>query len=255
MKQLKSIFVIVLATLVMCGCWRPTVFENDFPYYKVNATIEHYFCLNRDNNYPRPTRGALLVTTDKKQLNIDIFIWGPDIVASMVDFAQEKGTAEKYAELREKFGDFNPEWSGLYVPEIENPVPDDALFEDVYNVVGPANYIYACCEKICALTVTSSAEWDSAHPAGASLNDLFDIDFYSVYPYIKRGFTGEVLNHQQKPLQELAKDDLWLCSHAITRPVLSTTSLPATSGTHTIFVTLTLDTGEKIEYSTDHTFE
>ena len=36
---------------------------------------------------------------------------------------------------------------------------------------------------------------------------------------------------------------------------LTTSTLPTTTGTHTIFVTLTLDTGEQIEYSTDYTFE
>ena len=254
MKLIRYIFIVVVIGLTTSSCWRPTVFENDFPYYKVNATVQYYVSLNSNNDFPSG-RGALLASVESNKLGIDVYVWGPKIVALMVDFAQEKGTAARYAELREKFGDFNPEWSGLYVPEVENPVSDDALFEDVYNVVGPARNVYACCEKICALTVTSSMDWDAEHPAGVSLNGLFDIDFYSVYPYIKRGFTGEVLTHQQKPLNELAEDDLWLCSHAKTRPMLSTTSLPATRGTHTIFVTLTLDTGEQIEYSTDYTFE
>lgn len=254
MKHLKSILVVVLAALVASGCWQPTVFENDFPSYEVNATIQYYMSLNRNNNYPA-TRGALSASVESNKLTIDMYVWGSKIVASMVDFAQEKGTVARYAELRETFGDFNPERSRLYVPEIENPVSDDALFEDEYSVVGPANGVYACCEKICSLIVTSSADWDAAHPAGAVLNDLFDIDFCSVYSYIKRGFTGDVQAVQRKPLSELAEDDLWLCSPAPIRPQLSALTLPMVAGTHTIFVTLTLATGEQIEYSTDVTFE
>ena len=252
MKEFRQISMVLLAAAMMCSCWRPKVWENDFPSYKVNATVKYYFNLNRENSYSLDYN-TLVVAVDDNGLKIDMFLWGTDIEASIVDFALGKGTAERYAELREEFGDFNPDASNIYVPT-HYPVSSDALFEDVCEVAGPARYGWVICEKICALTVTSSADWDSAHPAGASLNDLFDIDFYSIYPYIKRGFTGEVLTHQQKPLSELAEDDLWLCAADYEIHLLSA-SLPVIGGTHTIFVTLTLDTGEKIEYSTDYTFE
>ena len=260
MKLLKSIFVIVLAAAMMCSCWRLKVWENDFPSYKVNATVKYYFNLNRENSYSLDYN-TLVVAVDDNGLKIDMFLWGTDIEASIVDFALGKGTAERYAELREEFGDFNPDASNIYVPT-HSPVSPDALFEDVCEVAGPARYGWAICEKICALTVTSSADWDAAHPAGASLNDLFEIEYETIYPMIKQGFPGvkpgflgNWITHVQKPLNNLAEDDLWLCTNYEFIPAISTTSLPVIGGTHTIFVTLTLDTGEKIEYSTDCTFE
>ena len=92
MKLLKSIFVIVLAAAMMCGCWRPKVWENDFPSYKVNATVKYYFNLNRENSYSLDYH-TLVVAVDDNGLKIDMFLWGTDIEASIVDFALGKGTA------------------------------------------------------------------------------------------------------------------------------------------------------------------
>jgi hypothetical protein len=208
-----------------------------------------YIGINRNNIYEFAPRDVVIANVDNGKIDLGLFI-SRNLVASIIDFALGQGSAERYAELREEFGDFNPNFCSVYSP----PPSYIGTMSPMYEASGRYCYRYVLCEKICALTVTSSADWDAEHPAGASLNDLFDIDFYSVYPYIKRGFTGEVLNHQQKPMRELAEDDLWLCAANCEIRLLSA-SLPTTSGTHTIFVTLTLDTGEQIEYSTDVTFE
>ena len=122
---------------------------------------------------------------------------------------------------------------------------------------------YNCAyEKICSINIKSDLAWDTAHPAGDSLNDLFTIDFESLYPYIKQGWVDyPTFTHISKPLSQLEEEDLMLLrinstyEENKTDITLTTSTLPTTTGTHTIFVTLTLDTGEKIEYSTDYTFE
>ncbi len=257
MKYIKYIFISVVIGLIASGCWRPTVFENDFPTYEVNATIEYYCTLKRKSLYGSGDKISYTLETsvNDSELKINMRMWGSEIVASIIDFALGKGTAERYAELREEFGDFNPNASILYVPEIENPVSNDELFENVCCVTEPANLGHVFYEKICSLSVTSSKDWNAQHPAGALLNDLFEIQFDTMYPYIKRGFTGSWVTGIQKPLNNLAEDDLWLCTNCFRLPSISTSSLPTTSGVHTIFVTLTLDTGEQIEYSTEVTFE
>ena len=257
MKHLKSILVGVLAALVASGCWRPTLFENDFPRYKVNATVRTYYEVNRDNDFgPGLDVGAVSAIVDDTGLNLTVFIWGKNVVASIVDYALEKGTATRYAELREMYGDFNPVASDIYVTNA-HPVPKDAIFEDVCSVAGPAHYGFVVAEKICALTITSNLDWDAEHPAGAVLNDLFEIHFDSIYPYVKGGFGDDinsVVTRVKKPLKDLAEDDLWLCTLYDLNNI-HTSTLPMVAGTHTIFVTLTLATGEQIEYSTDVTFE
>ena len=81
---------------------------------------------------------------------------------------------------------------------------------------------------------------------------------------IKNGWN--VLSSISKPVDQLEVDDMTLLQiksgdintnegEIYNDITLSTSSLPTTNGTHTIFVTLTLDTGEQIEYSTDVTFE
>ena len=248
MAMKKTRFILILLGLfVWNGCYDE---KSPHPSYNIEATIECYLDINRSNFYEFTSRNVIVANIDNGVINLDLFISGTNIIATLIDFALGEGTAEQYAELREEFGDFNPNFCSVYSPPPRYIGTDDPC----YQVAGPYCYQCAFGEKICALTVTSSADWDAEHPAGTSLNGLFDIDFYSVYPYIKRGFTGDVLTYQQKPLSELAEDDLWLC--ACDKELhISTTSLPATRGTHTIFVTLTLDTGEQIEYSTDYTFE
>ncbi|MBQ2993622.1 MAG: hypothetical protein IJE21_06955 [Alistipes sp.] len=245
MKQIR--FILILLGIFICnGCYEE---KSPYPSYHIEATVAFYIGINRSNINEFAPRDVVVANVDNGKIDLGLFI-SRNLVASIIDFALGEGTAEQYAELREEFGDFNPNFCSVYSP----PPRYIGTMSPQYQVSGLYFYWYVLCEKICALTVTSSADWDSAHPAGASLNDLFDIDFYSIYPYIKRGFTGDVLTYQQKPLSELAEGDLWLCAADYEIHLLSA-SLPVIGGTHTIFVTLTLDTGEKIVYSTDYTFE
>ena len=253
MKQIK-IILILLGIFICNGCYED---KSPYPSYNIEATVMFYIGINRNNIYEFAPRDVVIANVDNGKIDLGLFI-SRNLVASIIDFALGQGSAERYAELREEFGDFNPNFCSVYSP----PPSYIGTMSPMYEASGRYCYRYVLCEKICALTVTSSADWDAAHPAGASLNDLFEIEYETIYPMIKQGFPGvkpgflgDWITHVQKPLSNLAEDDLWLCTNYYFMPAISTSSRPTASGTHTIFVTLTLDTGEQIEYSTDVTFE
>ncbi|MBQ2993006.1 MAG: hypothetical protein IJE21_03825 [Alistipes sp.] len=251
MKLLKSIFVIVLATLVMCACWNEK-YEDIVTY----GTVGQYITINRKNEHIDvwniPSYKVLAVETENNKVTIKLSIHDRDIT-NIESHALYKDDGV-YQECIERFGDYNPNpvtlsyasWAGgWYVTDKSYPLGS-----------------YPCAyEIIHKIEIKSSADWDAEHPAGTSLNDIFTIIFHSVYPYIKRGWTGSVATYIKKPADEIEIDDMTLLTISSTMYVnnadilLISEKLPTTAGTHTIFVTLTLDTGEQIEYSTDYTFE
>ncbi len=252
MKQLKSIFVIVLAATIMCSCWNEK--HDDIVTY---GTVGRYVTINRKNEQIDvlniPSYKVLDVSkTENNKVKIKLSIYDRDIT-NIKSHALGKDDGV-YQECIERFGDYNPNpvtlsyasWAGgWYVADKSYPLGN-----------------YPCAyDKICSIDIKSSQNWDAEHPAITSLNDIFTIIFHSVYPYIKRGWTGSVATYIKKPADEIEIDDMTLLTISSTMYVnnadilLVSEKLPTTAGTHTIFVTLTLDTGEQIEYSTDHTFE
>ena len=252
MKLLKSIFVIVLATLVMCACWNEK-YEDIVTY----GTVGEYITINRNNTqidvFDTPSYKVLAVETENNKATIKLSIRYRDLTNIVVHALGEDDGI--YQECIERFGDYNP-----------NPVTVgfSRSAGGWYVESNPTMILaYPCAyEIIHKIDIKSSADWDAEHSAGDSLNDLFTIDFESLYPYIKQGWVDyPTFTHISKPLSQLEEEDLMLLrinstyEENKTDITLTTSTLPTTTGTHTIFVTLTLDTGEKIEYSTDHTFE
>ena len=252
MKLLKSIFVIVLATLVMCACWNEK-YEDIVTY----GTVGEYITINRNNTqidvFNTPSYKVLAVETENNKATIKLSIRYRDITNIVVHALGEDDGI--YQECIERFGDYNPN---------QVTVGFSMSAGGWYVESNPTMLLFYNCayEKICSINIKSDLAWDTAHPAGDSLNDLFTIDFESLYPYIKQGWVDyPTFTHISKPLSQLEEEDLMLLKINSTLYVnnpdilLISEKLPTTAGTHTIFVTLTLDTGEKIEYSTDYTFE
>jgi len=108
----------------------------------------------------------------------------------------------------------------------------------------------AIAEAIDELHITSSAEWDATHAAGASLDDIFEVEYVSYMPYIRNNYIGEPRTHCKKYLAEIQPGDLYLSAQI----AFKTECLPTAAQQHTLTVTFVLDTGETIEYDVDVDF-
>ena len=244
----------LLGSAIMCSCGPWFEKKDDIITY---GTVGEYITINRNNTqidvFNTPSYKVLAVETENNKATIKLSIRYRDLTNIVVHALGEDDGI--YQECIERFGDYNP-----------NPVTVGFSMSagGWYVESNPTMLLFYNCayEKICSINIKSDLAWDSAHPAGDSLNDLFTIDFESLYPYIKQGWVDyPTFTHISKPLSQLEEEDLMLLrinstyEENKTDITLTTSTLPTTTGTHTIFVTLTLDTGEQIEYSTDYTFE
>lgn len=69
--------------------------------------------------------------------------------------------------------------------------------------------------EIESIKVTSNKDWDAAHPAGTSLNDLIEFKVYSYADYIAGGYTGLDGEWETKILSEMTADDFKLIKPSI----------------------------------------
>ena len=255
MSIFRQIVAMLLGSAIMCSCGEWFEKKDDIITY---GTVGCYTYINRENNQKfiydilsYNVLGSSKTEDNKVTLTLSLF---DEFATTIVSHAlgEDNGV---YQECIERFGDYNP-----------NPVTVGFSMSagGWYVESNPTMILaYPCAyEIIHAIEIKSSADWDAEHPAGDSLNDLFTIDFESLYPYIKQGWIDyPTFTHISKPLSQLEEEDLMLLrinstyEENKTDITLTTSTLPTTAGTHTIFVTLTLDTGEQIEYSTDYTFE
>ena len=254
MSIFRQIVAMLLGSAIMCSCGPWFEKKDDIITY---GTVGEYITINRNNTqidvFNTPSYKVLAVETENNKATIKLSIRYRDLTNIVVHALGEDDGI--YQECIERFGDYNP-----------NPVTVGFSMSagGWYVESNPTMLLFYNCayEKICSINIKSDLAWDSAHPAGDSLNDLFTIDFESLYPYIKQGWVDyPTFTHISKPLSQLEEEDLMLLrinstyEENKTDITLTTSTLPTTTGTHTIFVTLTLDTGEQIEYSTDYTFE
>ena len=257
MKPYKQIAIVLLTAIMMSSCW-----QNDYNQITTYGTVGSYITINRDNQL-YDNNGNLLynvlnvIQTEEGGVVITASVFGKAI-ADIISHALEEDDGA-YQRCVDKFGDYNP--NAVHVTCQDFNVP-----WKVRNIYPPLG-IYRCAyDTICSIDIRSNQNWDAEHPVGLSLNDLFTAHFHTPYPYIQNGWKGNVLTFVSKPVSQLQADDMTLLQiesgYVVTNSdetcydiKFTTSSLPATRGTHTIFVTLTLDTGEQIEYSTDVTFE
>lgn len=138
---------------------------------------------------------------------------------------------QRYYDLCVKYGDLKPGGETCYN-------------EDWGFITSGA---VAIAEAIDEIHITSSAEWDSTHAAGASLDDIFAVEYISYMPYIRNNYTGEPRTHCKKYLAEIQPGDLYLSAQIS----FKTESLPTTAQQHTLTVVFVLDTGETREYNVE----
>lgn len=133
---------------------------------------------------------------------------------------------ERYYALCEKFGDIKPDGFTCYSNNF-------------------SDYPFACFEIVNAISITSDSDWNADHPAGTSLNDLFDITYYTYYPYVSNRYTGEELSEITKPLTELQHAEMKLIQHFI---YLVCATRPTDELRHTLTISFELDTDRTATY-------
>lgn len=108
----------------------------------------------------------------------------------------------------------------------------------LYNGVGGAGAMYP---DYTSITVTSDSNFDNAHPAGTSLNDLIDCKYQSSYLYVVGGYADEsLLEIKTKALADVVPNDLTM----LARLNLYFTKNPAKlDNPHDISVSVTTDDG------------
>lgn len=123
--------------------------------------------------------------------------------------------------------------------------------DTTYHGVHELGNSSGCVAPLSNIVVKTDKDFDEAHPAGATLNDLFQIRYPGFYNYIKSGYKPKegLGSEQLDSISELAvfKDVSLFSGHTS----LIFKQLPATPGKYTFTVTLTFGedplTGEKVE--------
>lgn len=183
--------------------------------------ISCYMYFNPDEINVIYESGTASIELSSSNPNRDIYVDSHSFV-----FGDNPLLAERYYALCEKFGDIKSDGFVCYDPS--------------YSI-----YPFACFEIINRVSVTSDNDWDTEHPAGSLLNDIFTITYYTHYPYIINGYTGEHITEVTKPLSELQDDEMKLIQYFIH---LSCTMPSTAAQHHTLTVSFDLDTDRTATY-------
>ncbi len=223
-RFIVSILILTCAPLMLLSCWEHWRIEGISPGW-----IAEYYSLGE--NLGNCNRGTC-VGIDVDMLSIAIspdFLVGPDAVA---------GNSAEYYALCEKYGDINP--NGFVLRRaISNGTM--ALYVDKWP--GEA----AIAEQIDNIEMTADVRWDSEHPEGTLLNDIFELRYSTYYPFVQSGWSlDEPLTYIAKPLDELQAGEMKLLS---TRFYMHTAKLPELeTESYTLTVKLYFDTGKTSTY-------
>ena len=147
-------------------------------------------------------------------------------------FNSNPSLEERYYALCEKFGDIKPDG---FTCSSYNHLPYPIAYFEIVNTIA----------------ITSNADWNADHPAGTSLNDLFDITYHTYYPYVSNRYVGEELTTVTKPLTELQYDEMKLIQLDIS---LMCSSLPTEFEHHTLTISFELDTDRTATYEVELDF-
>ena len=141
-------------------------------------------------------------------------------------FNSNPSLEERYYALCEKFGDIKPDG---FTCSSYNHLPYPIAYFEIVNTIA----------------ITSNADWNADHPAGTSLNDLFDITYHTYYPYVSNRYVGEELTTVTKPLTELQYAEMKLIRTFMN---LDCSTLPTESERHTLTISFELDTDRTATY-------
>lgn len=86
-----------------------------------------------------------------------------------------------------------------------------------WEVISPTDWsVRAIKNDIAGVEITSDVAWGESYPAGASLNDLFSVEYFSYAPFIDSGYADEAKpDYVEKPLPMLRDDDLRLLASMV----------------------------------------
>lgn len=116
----------------------------------------------------------------------------------------------------------------------------------------------ALSDNLVSIEITSNADWDETHPAGTSLNDLFEITLNSFTEYMRNGYAFRESSGQPdpvirgarriiKPVSELTPDELAIIQ---SDPSFAVRSTPTLAEEHTLTFTLTNTDGKTYTLTT-----
>lgn len=240
---MKRLWIIVVVAMIAGSCNNEKMTDKTF---EVNATVEQYVFLTRSNE--AMLGDVLSASISGGELSIGLSLFGvPD--CSIYSVYDNDENASRYRQLQGKFSDYNTVKSTFRY--YKNSTIDNGWRLE------SGECRYTCfSDKIEKITITSSHAWDDAHPAGKELNELFTVEFSSLYDYTQRGFTGTPASQYRQVLSDVdASHYALLVLGTNERPLdtenmkFTTSVVPSDYKNHTITVTLTLDTGEVIAYT------
>lgn len=240
---MKKLLIVIAAAVAVVGCDNEKITDKTF---EVNATVEQYVFLTRSNE--AMLGDVLSASISGGELSIGLSLFGvPD--CSIYSVYDNDENASRYRQLQGKFSDYNTVKSTFRY--YKNSTIDNGWRLE------SGECRYTCfSDKIEKITITSSHAWDASHHAGTELNDLFTVEFTTLYDYIKRGFIGTPTQKYKQVLSDIDAEYYSLIVLGssdkplnVENMLLRTTTLPSDYQKHTITVNLTLDTGEVIAYT------
>lgn len=244
---MKKILVVLAVVFTFISCYQDKDRATD-RFIETNSTVEYYMPINRTNtSYFNDVLNAAI---SDEEMMLFLNLASTDTFYSIYDCEADPygEAATKFKGYQQKFGDFNPITS---------------VYRYFEKKKGGGNWILqsGVCKFFCytdiisKITVTSDHDWNKNYPAGKDLSSLFIVEFSSMSAYVNRGFTGQPVTKYRQVLSDvkpewynmLLEDDFNV--YAGQDIILYTSTMPEDGGKHTIKVTLTLDTGETIEYT------
>lgn len=125
---------------------------------------------------------------------------------------------------------------------------DTAYYGPLYQV--PVTYEFwnytASSADIARIDIISSDDWDSEHPAGTLLNDMFSIRHVDFYGFIQKGYDKNYkFTYVEKPLVDMDVTDYYLILNSVTKPIfyLDSSSPADTDGIQHLVITIVMDDG------------
>lgn len=238
---MKRLFFIAIA-MVMVGCNEK---KSDI-CFDINATVSNYVHITRSND---AMMGNVISTSvEGGELSMGLSLFG-ESDCSVLSIYNNDQYASRYRQLQSKFSDNNPNASTYRYYK-------NSKVDNGWRVESGDCIYYCLSDKISKIDITSDRAWGEGYPAGASLNELFTIQFTTLYDYVQRGFTGAPASQYKQVLSDVNPDYYALLSLGtidrhldVENIFLSSTTLPSDYKEHNIKVSITLDTEEVIEYT------
>lgn len=236
------ILVGAIVTLIHTSCWIPSPADDvkSFKAVEIKATIDGYYQVTSNYNYSwSKTLG------NNRTFAVEL---KTEAVATLHAYAlgKNKATYEKYQAL---YNDY---------PETAKTIMIETKTNGRTATMGDSGY-HCLLQSINQIDIIAVRDWNESHKAGASLNDIFMVDCYTLKPFFDNGLTGEVLHHvvcavdkvKEQPLEMIAP--YWFKHPDLNQQLndfylLFTASEPTTVEWPEVAVAITYGNGLIVEY-------